>query len=925
MAENDPKNPSRLAGSPLADDDPFAELARIVGYDKDDKKAEAAQPPASEKPPSHDDAPAPADVVPDHSKLLQTIETPAEPQSDDGVDLEAELLRELEIDVSSPDVSLEPGRPQPSNSPFTTVPQPEPSPVPTEPSRSAEPEREPSWLSPVVPSPDLMKESAVPPASETTPRVSPEPPSEAAQEPLTDPLPELLRTVREYADKPVPQGDFPPIQTAPKPSLDAHVDSGSDYAAGVVSQPTDDTSAFRAQLDEIVHSPQGSSPEANSRSAQTAASDPWPNAAPKADEVPSSLEAELEAAFSALEESGTAPTQAKVESLQEVEDVLPPPETVTESDEIASAYRKFEQDVQAAMPRSESPIEEQLDDVNEMLLAEMAEVEAEAGEAGASPPDIPFDPGSIAESDDVPERIAELEVPDPEPEETAPRVTSDENFGLPLEEELEALASEATASAVDTAEPEAAFPDIHEDDRLRDDRPEILEARADRVSDDIAADDDIVQPPGYRAPEDDGFDLHEEDLSVPEYYPEEEQRHHGRGRGVAAALIVLGVAVAGGAGFYFWNSSISADSANAEPPVITADNDPVKIKPEDPGGTTVPNQDLAVYDRVSGDADAQPQEQSMVTTAEEPVDVVQRTLTPESLPLEGRSVPAEKSEERLVASDTTDGNTPPATSDAGAETAAISPRKVRTLVVKPDGTIVARDLPETPRVVDLSAQNQQPPQTGVDAGQTDGAATTETVVSAVGQATSAAQASAPATTDTASAPAVAETASSDTVAAAGTQPSLPPIEDNLRDTGETPTPVARPLDATQTAANTAESSAVNSAAPVPANRPVGQPVRVAEATPQVTGSVGNQTTSDFNGYSMQISSQPSENGARQSYQDLSSRYASVIGGRDYSIQRANIPDKGVFYRVRIPVGTRAEATALCNQYKAAGGSCFVAR
>ena len=70
--------------------------------------------------------------------------------------------------------------------------------------------------------------------------------------------------------------------------------------------------------------------------------------------------------------------------------------------------------------------------------------------------------------------------------------------------------------------------------------------------------------------------------------------------GLVAAMVVLGVAVVGGGGFYLWNSSLGGDSASTVTPVITADNEPVKVKPENPGGKTVPNQDLAVYDRVSG-------------------------------------------------------------------------------------------------------------------------------------------------------------------------------------------------------------------------------------------------------------------------------------------------------------------------------------
>jgi hypothetical protein len=51
----------------------------------------------------------------------------------------------------------------------------------------------------------------------------------------------------------------------------------------------------------------------------------------------------------------------------------------------------------------------------------------------------------------------------------------------------------------------------------------------------------------------------------------------------------------------------------------------------------------------------------------------------------------------------------------------------------------------------------------------------------------------------------------------------------------------------------------------------------------------------------------------------------VLGGRAHEIRRADIAGKGTFYRVRIPVGSKDEAAALCEQYRAAGGSCLISK
>ncbi len=57
--------------------------------------------------------------------------------------------------------------------------------------------------------------------------------------------------------------------------------------------------------------------------------------------------------------------------------------------------------------------------------------------------------------------------------------------------------------------------------------------------------------------------------------------------------------------------------------VVKADNGPVKVKPENPGGTIAPKQDNKVYDAVKGTdgAGAARLQEKLVTTSEEPVDM----------------------------------------------------------------------------------------------------------------------------------------------------------------------------------------------------------------------------------------------------------------------------------------------------------------
>jgi cell division protein FtsN len=108
------------------------------------------------------------------------------------------------------------------------------------------------------------------------------------------------------------------------------------------------------------------------------------------------------------------------------------------------------------------------------------------------------------------------------------------------------------------------------------------------------------------------------------------------------------------------------------------------------------------------------------------------------------------------------------------------------------------------------------------------------------------------------------------------------------------------------------------ATPAPAPAPV-----VAAAPAPAAPAVANTPSSG--GFYMQIASLPSEAEAQKTYNSMSAKFGSVIGGRGVDIKRAEVAGKGTYYRVRIPAGDRSEAAALCERFRAAGGSCLVAR
>jgi SPOR domain len=80
------------------------------------------------------------------------------------------------------------------------------------------------------------------------------------------------------------------------------------------------------------------------------------------------------------------------------------------------------------------------------------------------------------------------------------------------------------------------------------------------------------------------------------------------------------------------------------------------------------------------------------------------------------------------------------------------------------------------------------------------------------------------------------------------------------------------------------------------------------------------------GYLVQVSSQRSEADAQASYKALQGKFPSVLGSHAPVIKRADLGEKGVYYRAMVgPFGSPDEASQLCGSLKAAGGQCVVQR
>ncbi len=348
-------------------------------------------------------------------------------------------------------------------------------------------------------------------------------------------------------------------------------------------------------------------------------------------------------------------------------------------------------------------------------------------------------------------------------------------------------------------------------------------------------DDQYTQDPGH--------DSDDVDLGIAAIVPPA----GGRSRGFKLAVGALGVAALVCVGAIAMALTGGGDKiASGEPVIVKADTSPVKVKPENPGGLEIANQDQVVYNKVSGGDETAGSQEKLVSAAEEPISIANVTeedpaaaasgdeqLAPASADV---AVPAA---DALPADAKADARLAPVAEEASNTVPALAPRRVKTMLIKPDGTVVPAE--EVAAAEPLPATTSLAPETQSNA-------------------------------------------------------ALEPIE------------AAAPAETAPAAAAPAEAAAAS----------------VQDGT-QVSSTLPADATAITGQWAVQLASQRSAEDAQATFQNLKSKFPDVLGSKPLAVQRAEVEGKGVFYRVRVPAQTKEEAVALCEQLKAAGGSCFIAR
>ena len=130
------------------------------------------------------------------------------------------------------------------------------------------------------------------------------------------------------------------------------------------------------------------------------------------------------------------------------------------------------------------------------------------------------------------------------------------------------------------------------------------------------------------------------------------------------------------------------------------------------------------------------------------------------------------------------------------------------------------------------------------------------------------------------------------------------------DPEEQPNPVAAPPPASPPA------PVANMAPPAPASAALAaRPISIAPA---------RAPNAETGKYVVQVAAQRSEADAQGSLRVLQHKYQGVLGSYQVMVRRADLGDKGVYYRAQVgQFATAKQANEVCSSLKSAGGQCIV--
>lgn len=360
-----------------------------------------------------------------------------------------------------------------------------------------------------------------------------------------------------------------------------------------------------------------------------------------------------------------------------------------------------------------------------------------------------------------------------------------------------------------------------------------------------------------------------------------EQTSAGRTLVVLAAVIAL---TGGGLAASFLAKPSASPASASETPTILAATGPIKVQPETaPAGEDAPSEPSKLLDKNKNDGTA---EAKVVNTTEQPVDLAQviKPAPPEVADLP--AVPASPFPE---------------------------PHKVKTILVRPDGSIIADAVP-APEALPTSATNQQ----------ASLAFDTRTALP-------------PVTRDlplVAAAPPPAEPPVAESAVPAAVETAKPSVgKTRTRVPAASTAPDGSAAAQARTSVATPKTKPVAHVAPKTKPKPVenvAAPVAVADAGPAAEAPAAAEpaamvSAEKTNGsFAIQLGAALSEAEGQAAASKLGQKYADDLGGVKPSVYKAQSGGKTV-YRIRVGNLSQDSAKTLCVKVQAGGGGCFVAR
>jgi hypothetical protein len=337
----------------------------------------------------------------------------------------------------------------------------------------------------------------------------------------------------------------------------------------------------------------------------------------------------------------------------------------------------------------------------------------------------------------------------------------------------------------------------------------------------------------------------------------------GRRFSVIAIAAVLALGIVGTAGAFGYRA-LFGTSGSSPPPVIKADTAPTKVVPP---SKSEPQSNKLIYDRVGDRAS----NEKIVSREEQPIDLSK--TQPSNAPSGSSSSGSSNASSAVGVA----AASPSSNALADASPSPDQPKKVHTIVIRPDQPQGTADPAPPPARVASAAPPKPAP---------------------------APKPQAP--------PAPQRLASAPPVSTVDAEPAMPvaraPVPAPARTAAAAPSrnaPLSLSPDATPSAPPAARAEPTRTAS---------APARIAPAA--TTGAAG--------AYAVQLSSQRSEADAQAAFQSLQAKYPSQLSGRQPIIRRADLGAKGIYYRAMVgPFASSADASGFCQSLKTAGGSCLI--